>query len=143
MRSLCGRFYKHMKDNLGILMPVASLPSRHGIGDFGPSAYKFVRWLKKNNFKYWQVLPLNPLGPGNSPYMSTCSEALEVRYIYLDELVKLGLLKSVPSFMKNTTKIKYEDVRLFKEKYLYKAFLRFKKKPLRGYRKFKEDNKKI
>ena len=62
-----------MKDNVGVLLPVASLPGNHGIGDFGPNAYAFVRWLKKSNYKYWQVLPLNPIGPGNSPYMSTCS----------------------------------------------------------------------
>lgn len=129
-----------MKDNVGILLPVASLPGRHGIGDFGPSSYRFLRWLKKSNYKYWQVLPLNPLGPGNSPYMSTCSEALETRYIYLDELIKLGLLKKIPSFQKNSTKIKYDEVRLFKEGILYKAFKNFIKKPLRGYKKFKKDN---
>ena len=57
-----------MKNNLGILFPVASLPGRHGIGDFGKSSFKFIEWLKEHNYKYWQVLPLNPVGPGNSPY---------------------------------------------------------------------------
>ena len=28
-----------MKDNVGVLLPVASLPSKYGIGDFGKSAY--------------------------------------------------------------------------------------------------------
>ena len=60
-----------MKDNLGVLLPVSSLPSRHGVGDFGRSSLRFIRWLSNNGFKYWQVLPLNPVGPGNSPYMST------------------------------------------------------------------------
>ena len=129
-----------MKENLGILLPIASLPSRHGIGDFGASSYKFARWLKRNNYKYWQVLPLNPLGPGNSPYMSTCSEALEIRYINLDELVKCGLLKKVPSFEPKASKIHFEDVRCFKEKYLYKAYKAFLKTPMRGYKKFKKDN---
>lgn len=129
-----------MKDNLGILLPVASLPGRHGIGDFGLSSFKFIRWLKKEHYKYWQVLPLNPLGPGNSPYMSTCSEALENRYINLDELVKIGLLKKVPSFKPRCNKIAFEEVRYFKEKYLYKAFKAFLKTPMRGYKKFKKDN---
>ncbi|MCR5333095.1 MAG: 4-alpha-glucanotransferase [Bacilli bacterium] len=129
-----------MKDNVGVLLPISSLPGRHGIGDFGPSSYKFVRWLKKNHYAYWQVLPINPLGPGNSPYMSTCSEAIENRYIDLDELKKLGLVKHIPSFQPHSKKIQYEAVRLFKEKILYKAFLKFIKKPMRGYQKFKKDH---
>ena len=129
-----------MKDNVGILLPVASLPGNHGIGDFGPNAYAFVRWLKKSNYKYWQVLPLNPVGPGNSPYMSTCSEAIETRYICLDLLVKEGLLKRVPKFQPRTNKINYYEVERFKEKYLYKAYRKFLKTPMRGYKKFKKDN---
>lgn len=131
-----------MKNNLGILLPIASLPGKQGIGDFGPSAYKFIRWLKNNNYKYWQVLPLNPLGPGNSPYMSTCSEALEERYIYLDELVSLGYLtkKEVPLYKAKYSKIDYNNVKKIKEKILYKAFKNFLKKPLKGYKKFKKDN---
>ena len=66
-----------MKDNVGVLMPIASLPANHGIGDFGKNAYTFIKWLKKHHYKYWQILPLNPLGPGSSPYMSTCSEAID------------------------------------------------------------------
>ena len=31
----------------GILMPIASLPSRHGIGEFGPEAYKFIDLISK------------------------------------------------------------------------------------------------
>ena len=71
-------------ENKGILLPVASLPGHHGIGDFGDSAYSFIRWLEQRGFKYWQILPINPLGPGWSPYMTTCSEAIETRYICLD-----------------------------------------------------------
>ena len=70
-----------MKKEYGVLLPVSSLPSNHGIGDFGINAYKFIDWLKQNNYKIWQILPLNPLGPGYSPYMSSCSNAFEFRYI--------------------------------------------------------------
>ena len=130
-----------MKDNLGVLLPVASLPSRYGIGDFGRNSLRFIRWLSNNGFKYWQVLPLNPIGPGNSPYMSTCSFAIEERYISLDELVKEGLLKDVPSHNPKTSKINYQDVLDFKEEYLLKAYKEFMKKPYRGYSKFKKQNK--
>ena len=129
-----------MKDNLGVLFPVASLPAHHGIGDFGLASKRFIRWLANRGFKHWQVLPLNPIGPGNSPYMSTCSFALEERYISLDELVKEGLLKEVPLHHPKATKIDYADVLSFKEEYLYKAYLEFKKKPFRGFNKFKKDN---
>ena len=129
-----------MKDNLGILFPLASLPGRHGIGDFGKPSFDFVKWLAEHGFRYWQVLPLNPIGPGNSPYMSTCSNALETRYISLDELVKDELLNKVPNHKPNVQKINYMDVYYFKEKYLYRAYKKFMKKPFKGYQKFKKDN---
>ena len=87
-----------MKKNLGILLSDSSLPGNHGIGECGDSCYKFIDWLADNQYKYWQVLPLNPLGPGYSPYMSTCSNALEYRYISLDVLTKEGLVSKVPAF---------------------------------------------
>ena len=130
-----------MKNNIGVLLPIASLPSDYGIGDFGKNAYKFVDWLVEHHYKYWQVLPLNPLGPGYSPYMSTCSEAIEPRYIDLKELKRLGYLHyDVPKHDKNSGHIDYLDVEQYKEKYLYRAFINFKKRPLRGYKKFIKDN---
>ena len=129
-----------MKENVGVLLPIASLPSEYGIGDFGKNAYKFVDWLVEHHYKYWQVLPLNPLGPGFSPYMSTCSEAIESRYIDLNELVKRGYINKVPAHDPKTKHIDYLDVEQYKEKYLYRAFLKFLKKPLRGYKKFVKDN---
>lgn len=70
----------------GVLLPIASLPGSQGIGDFGKCSKKFIKWLAKHHFSYWQILPLNPIGPGNSPYMSICSEAIDIRYISLDDL---------------------------------------------------------
>ena len=32
----------------GILLPIFSLPSKYGIGDFGKSAYEFIDILSKN-----------------------------------------------------------------------------------------------
>ena len=45
-----------MKEKLGVLLAVSSLPSRHGIGDFGQDSFKFVDWCKENNYRYWQIL---------------------------------------------------------------------------------------
>ena len=110
------------KNNVGILLPVFSLPGNHGIGDFSKYAYQFIKWLKKNGYRYWQILPLNPVGPGDSPYVTICSEAIDVRFISLDELVEKGLLEKVPNFQINSTSINYDDVLKFKEKYLRRAF---------------------
>ena len=54
----------------GILMPVFSLASPYGIGDFGSKAYEFVDFLKKAGQSLWQILPLNPTNYGDSPYQS-------------------------------------------------------------------------
>src|SRR5687768_6271314 len=48
----------------GILLHVTSLPS----GDLGPSAYAFIDKLAEARQKYWQILPLNQTGYGDSPY---------------------------------------------------------------------------
>ncbi len=52
----------------GVLMPVSALPSRVGAGELGEAAFHFIELLKKNHVKIWQILPLNPVGYGNSPY---------------------------------------------------------------------------
>ena len=111
-----------IKKNVGVLLPVASLPGDNGIGDFSNYAYQFIDWLKEHHYRYWQVLPLNPVGPGNSPYVTICSEAIDIRYICLADLVDMGLLKRVPDHHKNTSLIDYDDVLSFKDKYLKKAF---------------------
>ncbi|MCQ2776456.1 MAG: 4-alpha-glucanotransferase [Bacilli bacterium] len=131
-----------MKNNkYGVLLAISSLPSDYGIGDFGVNAYKFADFLAKRGYKYWQILPLNPIGPGNSPYMSTCSEAIEPRYIDLNELVELGYLNKLSKNDPNSKSVDYQQVGIFKEKYLYKAFLNFLKNPLKGYDSFKKNNK--
>ena len=118
-----------MRRLAGILLAVSSLPNRHGIGDFGPEAYKFVDLLEKSNVKIWQILPLNPLGFGNSPYQPYSSKAMDELYISLDVLYKWGLLKEeVPSFRESENSVNYDEVRAFKREYLELAFKNFKRK---------------
>ncbi|MDY0151597.1 MAG: 4-alpha-glucanotransferase, partial [Candidatus Cloacimonas sp.] len=52
----------------GILLHISSLATEYGIGDFGPAAYKFAEYLQSEGHKYWQILPINHCGYGNSPY---------------------------------------------------------------------------
>jgi 4-alpha-glucanotransferase len=57
----------------GILLPLFSLPSRFGIGDLGPEAYRFVDFLKESGQRIWQILPLSPTTgrSDHSPYHGT------------------------------------------------------------------------
>ncbi len=76
----------------GILLHPTSLPSRGGIGDLGPAAYEFVDWLAAAEQTLWQVLPLGPVGYGNSPYSCTSAFAGNVLMISLERLADRGLL---------------------------------------------------
>ena len=76
----------------GILLHPTSLPGAYGSGDFGVDAYRFVDWLSSAGQSYWQVLPLNGIGPGNSPYMSNSAFAGNILMIDLLELAKCGWL---------------------------------------------------
>ncbi len=76
----------------GILMPIFSLPSPHGIGTFGKHAYEFVDFLKKAGQRYWQILPLGSTSYGDSPYQSFSAFAGNPYFIDLDLLVQDGLL---------------------------------------------------
>ena len=110
------------KRNVGVLLPVFSLPGNHGIGDFSNYAYEFIDWLKEHKYHYWQILPLNPIGPANSPYITVCSEAIDIRYISLDDLVARGLLDKAPKHHAEAGRVNYQDVLAFKEKYLRRAY---------------------
>src|SRR5579862_575700 len=74
----------------GILLHPTSLPSCGGIGDLGPAAYKFVDWLAASRQGLWQVLPLGPLGYGNSPYSSISAFAGNPLLISLERLAGHG-----------------------------------------------------
>lgn len=110
----------------GILLPLSSLPSNHGIGDMGAYSYELIDLLKSGGFRIWQILPLNPLGYGNSPYQPYSSFAGDEIYISLDELFHEGLLKKeAPKFRQKEQYVDYEKVRSFKETYLKQAFHNF------------------
>ncbi|QAA31985.1 4-alpha-glucanotransferase [Clostridium manihotivorum] len=76
----------------GILLPIASLPSKYGIGTFSKNAYKFIDKLKEAGQKYWQILPLGPTGYGDSPYQSFSTFAGNPYFIDLEALIESGYL---------------------------------------------------
>lgn len=112
----------------GILMPLSSLPSSYGIGELGAETLSFVENLKETGITIWQLLPLNPLGYGNSPYQPYSSCAGDEIYISLEELYHQGLIEKLPEeFQAMEKRVDYEKVRAFKEPYLREAYSRFEK----------------
>src|ERR1700691_3387627 len=78
----------------GVLLHPTSLPGSHGIGDFGPEAYRFADFLRSAGQKFWQVLPLNPTGYADSPFQCFSASAGNPLLISLDRLANEGLLNS-------------------------------------------------
>lgn len=62
------------------------------MGDLGPSAGRFVDWLADAGVSLWQILPLVPPGPGESPYATTAALAGNPWLIDLEGLAADGLL---------------------------------------------------
>ena len=115
----------------GILMPVSSLPSRTGIGELGPAAYRGIEMVKESGAGIWQILPLNPVGYGNSPYQPYSSYAGDELYISLDVLFQEGLLKEQPEvFREKAVRVDYDAVRAFKLPYLKEAWQSFREQGL-------------
>ncbi|MFR5582451.1 MAG: 4-alpha-glucanotransferase [[Clostridium] scindens] len=73
-----------------------------------------------------QILPLNPLGYGNSPYQPYSSFAGDEIYLDLDAMMEEGLLNRKPApFRREEARVDYEKVRAYKRKYLWEAFQNF------------------
>ena len=82
-----------MERSAGVIMHIASLPGKFGIGTFGREAYEYVEFLFKSGLKYWQILPLGQTGYGDSPYQSFSAFAGNPYFIDFDILNKEGLLR--------------------------------------------------
>src|ERR1700694_3274959 len=76
----------------GVLLHPTSLPGEHGCGDLGPEAHAFASWLHGAKQRFWQMLPVGPVGYGNSPYSALSAFAGNPLLISLDRLVEEGLL---------------------------------------------------
>ncbi|MGH8030757.1 MAG: 4-alpha-glucanotransferase [Arenimonas sp.] len=79
----------------GVLLHVTSLPGPHGIGDFGPDAYRFVDWLERAGQRLWQWLPTTPIGPGDSPYQSVSAFAGSPLMVALEPLRERGWIEAI------------------------------------------------
>ncbi len=129
----------------GVLMPIASLPSRFGIGGFSKEAYDFVDFLAASGQTLWQILPLGPTGYGDSPYQSFSTFAGNPYYISLDSLIDEGLLSEKEcesaDYGDDPEKIDYEKIYKTRFKLLRKAFERADISKNDDYLKFVDENK--
>ncbi|MCC7362752.1 MAG: 4-alpha-glucanotransferase [Dehalococcoidia bacterium] len=112
----------------GVLLHPSSLPGPWGIGDFGADARAFIELLASNGQTLWQIMPLGPVGPGNSPYAARSTFAIEPLLVSPGELVAAGLLdqgdiENTPDFGEGH--VDFEAVVAFKLPLLRKAHARF------------------
>ena len=115
----------------GMLLPIASLPSKYGIGCFSKEAYEFVDQLKEGGQSFWQILPLGPTGFGDSPYQAFSAFAGNPYFIDLEQLVQEGLLTEneceAADFGDDDRYIAYDKIYKARFKVLKKAYERWKK----------------
>jgi 4-alpha-glucanotransferase len=110
----------------GILLHVTSLPSAHGIGDLGPSAFSWIDHLYEAGQGWWQALPLGPTGYGNSPYQSLSSFAGNGLLISPEGLISDGLLDASDCASHfRSDRVDYDSVIPLKEGLLERAWKRF------------------
>ncbi|AVK49282.1 4-alpha-glucanotransferase [Clostridium sp. MF28] len=131
-----------MNRSSGIIMHIASLPGKYGIGTFGKEAYKFGDFLKKAGQKYWQILPLGPTSFGDSPYQSFSAFAGNPYFIEFDILRQDGFLDESDYYSVNFGESS-EDIDyglIFKEKLrvLKIAYEKFKLRQDKDLIKFQE-----
>lgn len=115
----------------GILLHISSLPSRYGIGDLGPQAYKFAEFLVRSKQGYWQILSLNPLTLTEnpfSPYNCLSAFAGNTLFISCELLYRKGFLTKKEIQDKADFPEGFVDYRLvnaYKNKLFNTAFGRF------------------
>ena len=113
----------------GILMHITSLPGPYGVGSMGKQAYAFVDFLDEAGQSYWQILPLNPTGYGDSPYQSFSACAGNPYLIDLDMLAEDGLLlpqePKAANWGSNPSRVDFGALYRERGKLLHQAYSRF------------------
>ncbi len=116
----------------GVLLHVTSLPGPHGNGDLGPEARRFTEFLAAAGQRWWQMLPANPVGHGNSPYSGASAFGGNPLLISLDDLVRDGLLRAEDiAFRMNGRRCDYEGSKAKRTAALRQAFARHQGRPRR------------
>jgi len=119
----------------GLLLHPTSLPNAHGVGELGPEALRFVRFLKDAGQGLWQMLPLNPTGPDGSPYSSPSAFAGNPLLVSTEWLVEEGLVRPPQGLPAGP--VDYEGAMRRKESLLREAYSGAK--PGEGFEAFREE----
>ena len=126
-----------MERSSGILLHISSLPGDGGIGSMGKEAFQFVDFLAHAQQKIWQILPLGPVGYGNSPYQCYSAFAGNPMFIDVRQLVKDRLISkdSVTDQHFKAKKVEFERVEEWKMPLFQEAFSGFKA----NFERYKDD----
>jgi 4-alpha-glucanotransferase len=131
----------------GVLLHPTCLPGPFGIGDLGPAAHRYLDWLAKAGARWWQVLPINPVGAGYSPYAALSSFAGNPLLVSPELLLEQGLLEAAdladkPEF--SPFAVEFDQVAPYKLALLQRAFKRFSHTkpaaPEEAFGRFLEEN---
>lgn len=111
----------------GVLCHISSLPNEYGIGSMGREAYAFVDVLKASGVKYWQILPLQQTGFGDSPYQSVSCSSGNPYFIDIVALRDRGLIDDTElnGARKPLGGVDYSALYVERYALLRKAFSRF------------------
>lgn len=114
----------------GILLHIASLPSKYGVGSIGSETDNFIKFLSRANQSYWQILPVNPVDFVNSPYASPSTFAgnyllIDPEALVEDELISHNDIADMP----RCNDMDYETAKVSKRKILKTAFFNFFAQP--------------
>ena len=115
----------------GLLLHPTSLPGPHGCGDLGASARRFVDLLGAARQRWWQMLPVGPVGYGNSPYSAHSAFAGSTLLIDLDALVEERLLareqlaQAVAEEALPSKRVDYQATNRLRDRMLRAAFATF------------------
>ena len=119
------------KRSSGVLLHITSLPSKFGIGDMGPGAFRFADLLEESKQKFWQILPLTPTSTQseNSPYNSDSAFAgntllISPELLVKDKFLSDGSIDIVPDFPSGW--VDYDGASIIKGEILKKAYQNFK-----------------
>lgn len=112
----------------GILAHPTSFPGPHGVGDLGEGAYEFVDWLALGGQRFWQLMPLSPVGYGDSPYAGLSAFAGNPLLISIDGLAFLGLDHGGDSRGFNEYEADFAAAGTYKYGALRRAFESFKQR---------------
>jgi 4-alpha-glucanotransferase len=124
----------------GILAHMTSLPSPFGIGDLGPSSYRFIDFLRNGEQSYWQFLPIGPTDEhlDYSPYMSSSAFAGSFLLLSPEHILEKGLINrrtlEHPNF--SPYFVEFKKVEAYKSAVLKEAFQNFRPDAEPGFQDF-------